>query len=75
MFLICLEEYIGTVLEKGKQKNLKAILEKERESPKLVVWCSISSKGITGPYFFRDDQRGTTAVSGENYLKIFSFQS
>jgi len=33
-------------------KNPKVIEEKERDSPKLVAWCAISSKGIIGPYFF-----------------------
>jgi len=33
-------------------ENPKVIEEKERDSPKLVVWCTISSKGIIGPYFF-----------------------
>ena len=29
-----------------------------------------SAKGITGPYFFFDDQRRTTTVTGENYLEM-----
>ena len=33
-------------------KNPKVIEEKERDSPKLVVWCAISAKGIIGSYFF-----------------------
>jgi len=33
-------------------ENPKVIEEKERDSPKLVVWCAISAKGIIGPYFF-----------------------
>ena len=51
-------------------ENLKVIEEKERDSPKLVVWCAISGKGIIGPYFFRDDARRTTTVTGENYLEM-----
>ena len=59
-------------------ENPKVIEEKERDSPKLVVWCAISDKGIIGPYFFRDDARRTTTVTGENYLEMlqnFSSQS
>jgi len=32
-------------------ENPKVFEEKEHDSPKLVVWCAISSKGIIGPYF------------------------
>ena len=32
--------------------NPKVIEEKQRDSPKLVVWCAISAKGIIGPIFF-----------------------
>jgi len=31
-----------------RTENPKVIEEKERDSPKLVVWCAISSKGIIG---------------------------
>jgi len=34
------------------------------------VWCAISSKGIIGPYFFRDDARRTTTVAEENDLEM-----
>ena len=50
-------------------ENSKVIEEKERDSPKLVC-CAISAKGIIGPYFFRDDARRTTTVTGENYLEM-----
>ena len=53
----------------GKE-NHEVIEEKERDSPKLVVWCAISATGIIGSYFFRDDARRTTNVTGENYLKM-----
>ena len=33
-------------------ENPKVIAEKERDSPKLFVWCAISARGIIGPYFF-----------------------
>ena len=51
-------------------ENSKVIKEKERDSPKLVVWCAISAKSIISPYFFRDDARRTTTVTGENYLEM-----
>jgi len=52
------------------EKNPKVIEEKERDSPKLVLWCTISSKGIISSYFFRDDVRRTTTVTEENYLEM-----
>ena len=46
------------------------IEEKERDSPKLVVWCAISAKAVIGPYCFRDDAKRITTVTGENYLEM-----
>ena len=50
--------------------NPKVIEEKERDSPKLVVWWAIFAKGIIDPYFFRDDDKRTTIVTAENYLEM-----
>jgi len=46
------------------------VIEKERDSLKLVVWCAISPKGIISPYFFRDDARRTTTVTEENNMEM-----
>jgi len=51
-------------------ENPKVIEEKERDSPKLVVWCAISSKGIICRYFFCNDARRTTDVTKENYVEM-----
>ena len=51
-------------------ENSKAILKKERDLPRLVVWCAIFAKYIIGLYFFRADHRRTTTVTGENYPKM-----
>ena len=51
-------------------ENPKVIEEKERDSPKHVVWCAISASGIIGPYFFCNDTRRTTTVTGKNYLEM-----
>ncbi|CAI9719875.1 Hypothetical predicted protein [Octopus vulgaris] len=53
----------------GKSKPTE-ILEHERDSPKLVVWYSMSRSGLIGPFFFRDTSGNPTAVTGENYLVI-----
>ena len=34
------------------------------------MWCAISATDIIGSYFFRDDARRTTTVTGEKYLKM-----
>ncbi len=52
------------------KSNPAEILEYERDSPKLVVWCAMSSTGLIGPFFFRDASGNTTTVTGENYLKM-----
>ena len=44
-------------------QNPKFIQEKEHNSPKLVLCCAISAKGIISPYVFRDDQRKTTTAN------------
>ena len=52
------------------KENPETMLEKKGNSPKLVVWCEISAKGIIGSHFFRDDQRRTTTITEENYLEM-----
>ena len=39
-------------------------------SPKLVVWCALSSHGVIGPYFFRDQNGATTTVTSVRYLEM-----
>lgn len=41
-----------------------------QSSPKLNVWCAISSHGIIGPYFFRDAAGATVTVNGDRYLEM-----
>ena len=50
--------------------NPKAIGEHELNSPKLLVWCAVSSTGLIGPFFFGNEVGGITTVTGENYLQI-----
>ena len=39
-------------------------------SPKLVVWCAISSHGVIGPYFLKDQNGVTTTVNSDRYLHM-----
>lgn len=48
--------------------NPTDILVHERDSPKPVVWCSMSSTRLIGPCFFPDVSDSTTTVTGGNYL-------
>jgi hypothetical protein len=39
-------------------------------SENVKVWCSISSGGIIGPYFFQDGEGQIVAVKAEWYLAM-----
>jgi len=56
------------------RENPKIIEKKQRDSPKLFVWCAISFKGIIGPYFFvlmpEEPQMPRRKLSG-NARKVF----
>ena len=53
----------------GKENPVQ-VREHQRDSPKLVVWCAISSAGLIGPHFFKNDDGDTVNVSGDNYLHM-----
>ena len=46
-------------------ENPNEIQEVPLHSPKINVWCAMSSNCIIGPYFFDD-----ATVNGKNYLKM-----
>ena len=48
--------------------NPMEIREHKRDTQKLVVWCAISSAGLIGPFFFRDQDGNSVNINGENYL-------
>lgn len=52
------------------KSNPAEILQHERDSPKLVVWCAMSSTELMGPFFFHDASGTTTTVTGNNYLEM-----
>ncbi|PRD18420.1 UNVERIFIED_CONTAM: hypothetical protein NCL1_60637 [Trichonephila clavipes] len=45
--------------------NPYAILEYERDSPKVNVFCAVSSSNVIGPFFFAEE-----TVTGFIYLDI-----
>ena len=46
-------------------ENPRVVFEHERSSPKVNVWCCVTSRGVIGPYFFNDP-----TVNSENYLEM-----
>ena len=39
-------------------------------SPKLVVWCAVSTHGLIGPYFFKDQNGATAKLNSARYLEM-----
>ena len=51
-------------------ENPVEVREHQRDSPKLVVWCAMTSVGLVGPYFFKEENGDTANVNGVNYLHM-----
>ena len=45
-------------------ENPNQTVEKSLHSPKVTVWCGITSSAVVGPFFIRD------TVNGERYLEL-----
>lgn len=58
-----------------ESENLRELHQKSLHSPKVTVWCALSSIGIIGPYFFQDGGVTVTVNSNrycgmlENFLR------
>lgn len=48
-------------------ENPLQLHEKPLHSPKVTVWCALSSSGIIGPFFFQDDRENATTVNAARY--------
>ena len=42
----------------------------ERDTLKLIIWCTISSPGLIGPFFFHDREGYSVNVNDDNYLRM-----
>ena len=42
----------------------------ERDTPKLIIWCAISSASLIGPFFFRDREGHSVNVNGIKYIHM-----
>lgn len=46
-------------------ENPHELLEHERDSPKVNVFCAVSKRGVYGPFFFEE-----ATITGESYLNM-----
>jgi hypothetical protein len=51
-------------------ENPKVTQKRVLHTLRVPVWYGISANGITGSYFFEDDNRNTANVNGERYQEI-----
>jgi len=40
--------------------------------PKVTVWCAVWSRGITGPYFFEDEDGKAITVTSQRYTEMIN---
>lgn len=50
--------------------NPKEVFEKPLHSPRVTVWCALTSNEIIGPYFFEDDEGNAVTVNGKRYCAL-----
>lgn len=48
------------------------VYEKPLHSPKVTVWCGLSSNRIYGPYFFEDPEGNARTVTSETYIEMLN---
>ena len=47
------------------------VFEKPLHSPKVTVWCGLSSNRLYGPFFFEDTQTGNACtVTTDTYIEM-----
>ena len=54
----------------GSARRTMDIHKHERDTPKLIILCAISSAGLIGPFFFCDWEGHSVNVKGDNYLRM-----
>ncbi|GFS55392.1 putative DD41D transposase [Trichonephila clavipes] len=58
------------------ETNPQVYVETPMHPEKLTVWCALWAGGITGPYFFKNDEGHNVTVNGDRYRAMitnFSF--
>ena len=52
------------------QNKTTEVSQMPLHSPKVTVWCAMSSNMVIGPFFFEDGQGNTVTVNQENYRSV-----
>jgi len=51
-------------------ENPRDLHERPLHSPKVTVWCALSTHGVIGPYFFEDEKGNSTTVTSVRYVAM-----
>ena len=57
---------------KWSRTKPEEVYEKPLHSPKVTVWCGLSSNRIYGPYFFEDPEGNARMVSTDTYIEMLN---
>jgi hypothetical protein len=49
-------------------RNLNELHKKPLHSERVTVWCSVSSQGVIGPFFFEDSEGKATTLTAARYM-------
>ncbi|XP_039280434.1 uncharacterized protein LOC120350562 [Nilaparvata lugens] len=52
--------------------NPQELHERPLHSPKVTVWCAMSTNGIIDPYFFEDDNGHAVTVTSARYVQMLN---
>ena len=69
--------YFRSFMNKQNFKKLsrtkaEEVYEKPLHSPKVTVWCGVSSNRIYGPYFFEDPEGNARMVTTDTYIEMLN---
>ena len=48
------------------------VFDKPLHSPKVTVWCGLSSNRVYGPYFFQDPDGKALTVTSDTYIEMLN---
>ena len=60
---------------KWSRTKPEEVYEKPLHSPKVTVWCGLSSNRIYGPYFFEDPEGNARMVTTDTYIEMLNMMS
>ncbi len=60
-------DWFGNVNKRNRryysQTNPQQTMEKPSHSPRVTVWCAVSSKAVIGPYFFQNSAGDAVTIN------------